>query len=45
MFRFDIGEEDEMHMNFTSGDHTQMPTTFIPSPPPQDEIPRGQSVR
>ncbi|KAL5568821.1 hypothetical protein UlMin_025396 [Ulmus minor] len=42
--RFDIGGEDEMHMNFTSGDHTQMPTTFIPSPPPQDEIPIASEI-
>ncbi|KAK0592690.1 hypothetical protein LWI29_023635 [Acer saccharum] len=35
--RFDIEGDEETQVNFTSGEHTQMPTSHIPSPPHQDE--------
>ncbi|KAJ4726918.1 sister chromatid cohesion 1 protein 1 [Melia azedarach] len=41
--RFDIDEEGETQPNFTSGDHSQIPT-FIPSPPPQDEPQRAEEI-
>ncbi|GAV88081.1 Rad21_Rec8 domain-containing protein/Rad21_Rec8_N domain-containing protein [Cephalotus follicularis] len=38
--RFDIEGDDETQLNFTSVEHTHIPTTLLPSPPPQDE-PQG----
>ncbi|KAF3433361.1 hypothetical protein FNV43_RR24463 [Rhamnella rubrinervis] len=35
--RFDIEGDEDTQLNFTSVEHTQMPTTLIPSPP-QDEL-------
>lgn len=40
--RFDIEGDEETQLNFTSGEHTQIPTTLIPSPPLQDEPQRGR---
>lgn len=40
--RFDIEGDEDTQMNFTSGEHTQIPTTLKPSPPPQEEPQRGQ---
>ncbi|XP_044505130.1 sister chromatid cohesion 1 protein 1 isoform X2 [Mangifera indica] len=40
--RFDIDEDMETQLNFVSAEHTQMASTFTPSPPPQDEPQRGQ---
>lgn len=39
--RFDVEVDDGMQFNFPSGEHTQIPTTTIPSPPPQQEPQRG----
>lgn len=41
-YRFDIDEDMETQLNFVSAEHTQMASTFTPSPPPQDEPQRGQ---
>uniref|UniRef100_A0A2N9IX06 Rad21/Rec8-like protein N-terminal domain-containing protein n=1 Tax=Fagus sylvatica TaxID=28930 RepID=A0A2N9IX06_FAGSY len=43
--RFDIEGDDDTQMNFTSGEHTQIPTTLIPSPPPQDEPRRADEFQ
>ncbi|XP_065872708.1 sister chromatid cohesion 1 protein 1 [Euphorbia lathyris] len=44
--RFDIEEDEEPHLNFTSGDHTtDIPSTLIPSPPIQEEAPRADEVQ
>ena len=44
MSRFDVEGDDETQLNFASGEHTQIPTTVIPSPPPPYEYDpeRGQ---
>ncbi|KAL4620809.1 hypothetical protein ACB092_06G182900 [Castanea dentata] len=42
--RFDIEGDEDMQMNFTSGEHTQIPTTLKPSPPPQEEPQRDHQV-
>lgn len=34
--RFDI-EDDESQLNFSQPEHTQIPTSVIPSPTPQEE--------
>ncbi|KAG8644865.1 sister chromatid cohesion 1 protein 1 [Manihot esculenta] len=39
--RFDIEEDEETQLNFTSGGNMEIPTTLIPSPPPQDEALRA----
>ncbi|KAE7996575.1 hypothetical protein FH972_001286 [Carpinus fangiana] len=39
--RFDIEGDEETELNFTSGEHTQIPTMHIPSPPLQDEPQRA----
>ncbi|XP_059458695.1 sister chromatid cohesion 1 protein 1 [Corylus avellana] len=39
--RFDIEGDGETELNFTSGEHTQIPTTLVPSPPLQDEPQRA----
>lgn len=35
--RFDIEGDDETQLNFTPQEHTQIPSTLIPSPPLQEE--------
>ncbi|EEF41480.1 cohesin subunit rad21, putative [Ricinus communis] len=42
--RFDI-EEEETQLNFTSGEHVEIPTSLIPSPPKQDEAPSAYLVQ
>ncbi|KAL5799674.1 hypothetical protein ACOSQ4_032558 [Xanthoceras sorbifolium] len=42
--RFDIEGDEDTQPNFTSGEHTQMPTSLIPSPPHQDEPQRGDEI-
>ncbi|KAK3229502.1 hypothetical protein Dsin_001383 [Dipteronia sinensis] len=42
--RFDIEGDEETQVNFTSGEHTQMPTSRIPSPPHQDEPLRADEI-
>ncbi|KAK9283481.1 hypothetical protein L1049_011727 [Liquidambar formosana] len=42
--RFDIEGDEEPQLNFTSREHTQIPTTLIPSPPPQDEFPKADEI-
>ncbi|KAK1570344.1 hypothetical protein Q3G72_000521 [Acer saccharum] len=42
--RFDIEGDEETQVNFTSGEHTQMPTSHIPSPPHQDEPLRADEI-
>ncbi|EXB29251.1 Sister chromatid cohesion 1 protein 1 [Morus notabilis] len=39
--RFDVEGDDAMQFNFTSGEPTHIPSTYIPSPPPQPEPQRG----
>ncbi|KAF5736546.1 hypothetical protein HS088_TW14G00690 [Tripterygium wilfordii] len=43
--RFDIEGDEEAQMNFTSAEHTQMPTSFIPSLPQQDEPHRADDIQ
>ncbi|KAK1270030.1 Sister chromatid cohesion 1 protein 1 [Acorus gramineus] len=38
--RFDIDGEGETNLNFTSHEHPEIPTTFMPSPPPPDASPQ-----
>ncbi|KAI9157691.1 hypothetical protein LWI28_026351 [Acer negundo] len=42
--RFDIEGDEETQVNFTSGEHTQMPTSHMPSPPHQDEPLRADEI-
>lgn len=35
--RFDIEGDDETQLNFTPPEHTQIPSTLVPSPPLQEE--------
>ncbi|GMN41244.1 hypothetical protein TIFTF001_010463 [Ficus carica] len=42
--RFDVEVDDGMQFNFPSGEHTQIPTTTIPSPPPQQEPQRAYEI-
>ncbi|XP_048231365.1 sister chromatid cohesion 1 protein 1 isoform X2 [Ricinus communis] len=42
--RFDI-EEEETQLNFTSGEHVEIPTSLIPSPPKQDEAPSADEIQ
>lgn len=37
MNRFDIDEDEETQVNSAFHDHTDIPNTLIPSPPPQEE--------
>ncbi|KAF3976793.1 hypothetical protein CMV_000048 [Castanea mollissima] len=43
--RFDIEGDEDTQMNFTSGEHTQIPTTLKPSPPPQEEPQRADEFQ
>ncbi|XP_030932817.1 sister chromatid cohesion 1 protein 1 [Quercus lobata] len=43
--RFDIEGDEDTQMNFTSGEHTQIPTTLKPSPPPQEEPQRAEEFQ
>ncbi|PON51391.1 Rad21/Rec8-like protein [Parasponia andersonii] len=42
--RFDVEADDDTNLNFTSGEHTQIPTTLIPSPPPPDKPERAYEI-
>ncbi|XP_057980091.1 sister chromatid cohesion 1 protein 1 [Malania oleifera] len=42
--RFDIEGDEEVQLNFTPQDHTQIPDTLIPSPPHQNEPEIGPSA-
>ncbi|TXG50078.1 hypothetical protein EZV62_025953 [Acer yangbiense] len=42
--RFDIEGDEETQVNFTSGEHTQKPTSHMPSPPHQDEPLRADEI-
>ncbi|KAL3834818.1 hypothetical protein ACJIZ3_009554 [Penstemon smallii] len=41
--RFDIEGDDETHLNFTPPEHTEIPSSLIPSPPPQEESHKEQN--
>lgn len=40
-FRFDIGGDDDIQVNFTPQEQPQVPSTLVPSPPPRDEKQRA----